>query len=227
MRVTAYVLRFIKGLRQLAPLSRSSDNVQPLILLSAEELHITETYWIRSIQAKSFASEMSYLQSNCHSSKPIRNQFGLFMDSNKVLKCRGRINEADLPATSKQLILLPSKHHVVELLIQDVHKKIKHSGTSDTLSTIRERFWILKGTSDTLSTIRERFWILKGRQAVKRVLKSCTICNRFEGLPYSSAISPDLPALRVSDGPPFTHIGVDYAGPLYTHEKLPNNNVKT
>ena len=102
---------------------------------------------------------MSHLQSNCRSSKPIRiDQYGLFIDSNKVLKCRGRINEADLPATSKQPILMPSKHHVVELLIQDVHKKIKHSGTSD-----------------TLSIIRERFWILKGRQAVKRVLKSCTI----------------------------------------------------
>ena len=172
MRVTAYVLRFVKRLRQLAPLSRSSDNVHHRILPSADELCLAETYWIQSIQAKSFASEMSDLQSNCRSSKPIRiNQFGLFIDSNKVLKCRGRINEADLPATSKQPILMPSKHHVVELLIQDVHKKIKHSGTSD-----------------TLSTIRERFWILKGRQAVKRVLKLCTICNRFEGLPYSSVI---------------------------------------
>ena len=119
------------------------------------------------------------------------------------MKCRGRINEADIPATTKQPILMPSKHHVVELLIQDVHKKIKHSGTLD-----------------TLSTIRERFWILKGRQAVKHVLKSCTICNRYENLPYSSVISPDLPVVRVSDAPPFTHT---YAGPLYTYEKCFNN----
>ena len=203
MRVTAYVLRFVKRSRQLA----SSSSTDHRILPSAEELSLAETYWIRSIQAKSFSSEINHLQSDCQSSKPIRVlQFGLFLDSKKVMKCRGRINEADLPATSKQPILMPSKHHVVELLIQDVHKKIKHSGTLD-----------------TLSTIRERFWILKGRQAVKRVLKSCTICNRYEGLPYSSVISPDLPAVRVSDAPPFTHTGVDYAGPLYTYEKCSNN----
>ena len=124
MRVTAYVLRFVKRSRQLA----SSSSTDYRILSSAEELSVAETYWIRSIQAKSFSSEINHLQSDCQSScsKPIRVlQFGLFLESNKVMKCRGRINEADLPATNKQLILMPSKHHVVELLIQDVHKKIK------------------------------------------------------------------------------------------------------
>ena len=46
MHVTAYALRFVKGLRQLAPLSRSSDNVHHRILPSAEELCLAETYWI-------------------------------------------------------------------------------------------------------------------------------------------------------------------------------------
>ena len=69
---------------------------------------------------------------------------------------------------------------------------------------------------DTLSTIREKYWILEGRQAVKKILlKSCVICTKLEGTPYPSVIPPDLPGFRTSDEPPFTHTGIDFAGPLY------------
>ena len=33
---------------------------------------------------------------------------------------------------------------------------------------------------------------------------------------------PDLPDEHVSDDPPFTHTGIDFAGPLYTSEKSAN-----
>ena len=49
---------------------------------------------------------------------------------------------------------------------------------------------------------------------VKRVVNSCTICSRFEGLPYASVNAPELPSIRV-------YTGVDFTGPLYTHEKQP------
>jgi len=37
---------------------------------------------------------------------------------------------------------------------------------------------------------------------------------------------PDLPNDRVSDDPPFTHIGLDFAGPLYirTDKESSENN---
>ena len=52
---------------------------------------------------------------------------------------------------------------------------------------------------------------------VKKVLKSCVICNKLEGVPYSSVTPPDLPSYRTSDEPPFSHTGVDFAGPLYVN----------
>ena len=82
-----------------------------------------------------------------------------------------------------------------------IHEKVQHSGTAD-----------------TLSTVRERFWILRGRQLVKKIIKNCVICNRVEGMPYATVSPPDLPSFRVSEDPPFSHTGVDYAGPLYVHE---------
>ena len=40
------------------------------------------------------------------------------------------------------------------------------------------------------------------------------ICQRYEGAFYPSIPSPDLPEICVSDDPPFTHTGLDFAGPL-------------
>ena len=74
------------------------------------------------------------------------------------------------------------------------------------------------GITDTLATIREKFWILRGRQAVKSVIRHCVTCNKLEGLSYSSVMPPDFPSFRVSEEPPFTHMGVDFAGPLYVYE---------
>ena len=71
------------------------------------------------------------------------------------------------------------------------------------------------GINTTLVALRERYWILRGRQVVKAIIRSCVICRKFEGLPYCSQPSPDLPACRMSDDPPFSHTGLDFAGPVY------------
>ena len=31
---------------------------------------------------------------------------------------------------------------------------------------------------------------------------------------------PDLPTVRISEDPPFTHVGLDFAGPLYVKDQL-------
>ena len=105
----------------------------------------------------------------------------------------------------KNPVLLPSKHCFSNLVIRDTHERIKHSGLRD-----------------TLSTIRERFWILKRREAVKRYIRQCIVCRKVEGKTYSPACIPDLPSYHVFEDPPFSHTGLDFAGPLYikpAHEK--------
>lgn len=100
---------------------------------------------------------------------------GLFLDDRKLLRCKGRINNASLPLSSKNPILLPSKHHFSHLVIQSVHENTKHSGIQNTLVTIRETFW---------------------REAVKRVLRKCCLCRKIEGAPCHPPITPDLPDTR-------------------------------
>ena len=139
--------------------------------MTGDDINAAEVLWICSIQADSFSAELTYLRSKLKETPPpLITQFGLFIDDLDLLRCRGRINNSQLDTDSKRPILLPPRHPWVKLLIRRVHNDIKHSGTTV-----------------TLSTIREKFWILKGRQTVKKVIKSCVVCNKLGGISIHSS----------------------------------------
>ena len=78
------------------------------------------------------------------------------------------------------------------------------------------------GVNTTLTAMRERLSIIRGRRTVKKIVRRCVRCRRVEGKHFSLPQQPDLPEERVSDDPPFTHTGIDFAGPLYTSQKGAN-----
>ena len=51
---------------------------------------------------------------------------------------------------------------------------------------------------------------------MKKTLHQCVIYKKLEGLPYKVSKRADLPETWVTDVPAFTHVGVDFAGPLFT-----------
>lgn len=178
------------------------------MVLMAKEINLAEQYWIQSIQLKEFSAEITYLRSR-QSIKPLRvDQFGLYLDESHILKCRGRINNSSLCLGVKNPILLPYNHYYVDLLISQFHQKLKHSEISD-----------------TLASIREQYWVLKGRQAAKRLIQRCVTCKKLDGVAYPAVSSPDLPTIRVSEDPPFSHTGVDFVGPFYVHS--PNDTTSS
>ena len=131
------------------------------------------------------------------------NQFGLFLDDQQVLRCKGQLNNSSLHLQSKNPVSLPRHHRIVKLLVLWAHQNIKHSGISD-----------------TLAYLCEKYLIIKGRQVVRKIIRSCVVCRKLEGLSYPSVPAPDLPFERVSDHPPFTYMGLDFAGPLFACEVM-------
>lgn len=202
LRVTAYVLKFVNKLKVKRSTNNAAANQNTKSTtseLTAQELDVAESLWIRSIQSVSFSKEIEFLKSKSNGLPPARvRQFGLYFDGDQVIRCKGRINNANLPPESKNPTLLPPKHSFIDLLVLDVHNRVKHNGIRD-----------------TLTTIRERFWILRGRETVKRIIKGCVVCKKAEGVPFQAQPSPDLPSSRVSDEPPFTNVGLDFAGPMF------------
>ena len=157
----------------------------------------------KSIQNQSFTEEVFHLMSTGKTPAPILvRQFDLYLDERGIVRCKGRIQNSSLNQEAKTPMLLPSKHHVVDLIIGDNHQRMLHSGVNT-----------------TLTSVRERFWILQGRRAVKKCLRRCVTCRKGQGQPFPLPQTPDSPGERVSDCPPLTHTGVDFAGPLYTTDK--------
>ena len=70
------------------------------------------------------------------------------------------------------------------------------------------------GPKSTLSVLRQEIWLTKGRREIKRVLGKCLVCQRQRVGPYSQKMAP-MPSERVSLSPAFTHVGIDFAGPLF------------
>lgn len=77
----------------------------------------------------------------------------------------------------------------------DIHKRSLHSGCSQ-----------------TITEIRQSFWIPAIRQSVNHVLRKCIPCKKKVGQPFQLPDLPPLPKDRVSVCIPFS-TGVDYAGP--------------
>ena len=166
LRVTAYVLRFIRNLKNRVQKPMAHSQVLN-VGLTSEEVKEAELIWVKSIQSSTFAKEIQFLKRKERRTPPIMvSQFGLFLDDQETLRSKGRINETSLPLSTKVPAMLPSKHWFTELVIRDTHERVKHSGIRN-----------------TLATVRERFWIIRGREAVKKSLRHCVVCRKVEGLP--------------------------------------------
>ena len=194
LRVTALVIKFVTKLKKWLKTENAKDNDHSEDFLNSSELNKAE----QSVQAESLPKELQFLRSNDNKVDPpvYVSQFGLFLGEG-IIKCKGRVNNSSSRIGLKNPVFLPSKHPFVQLVIKNVHNSIMHFDVSQ-----------------TLTALRERYWVIRGREAVKGIVKGCVICRRYEGTSYKSLPTANLPIERVSDDPPFTHIGLDFAGPL-------------
>ena len=187
LSITALVLRFIRKLK--------SKEREPGLVptdISANDIFKAEELWIRDIQMKVTANAKF---------KDWKGEFGVFSDPSGILRCGGRLGNAELSESQKHPVLLDASHHVTSLVIRACHERVHHNGVKE-----------------TLTELRSRFWIVRGRQVVKKILHGCTICRRLQGKPYSSPTAPALPPFRITKEQPFTFTGVDFAGLLYVKE---------
>ncbi|KAK3734270.1 hypothetical protein QZH41_008857, partial [Actinostola sp. cb2023] len=77
-----------------------------------------------------------------------------------ILRVGGRLVNAP-EETLKHPAILPSKHHVTNLIVSHYHKGNGHVGANQTLSAIRQKYWIIKGPS-----------------TVRRIMNTCLPCRR-------------------------------------------------
>jgi len=166
------------------------------MVITATELRQAEVLWVRSVQKATFTEEYKCLLAG--DEVIYKNQLNLILNNQQFICCKGRLGQSDLPESVKNPVLLPTKHRFTELLIVERHSAVHHNGIPK-----------------TLAAVREQYWIVKGRIMVKKVIRRCVVCRRYDGRPFPFPAVPDLPAERISEAPPFSTTGIDSAGPLY------------
>lgn len=159
-------------------------------------------YWLKFIQNQCYHSIMGLLKCSLpvtgnKEAKKLIEDLGLFFDTDGLLKCRGRLQNASLPIETRYPILLPPKNHLTRLLIKKAHRAVLHGGLSE-----------------TLAQLRTEYWIPRGRQTVKDVISKCILCKRVAGKPYRYPGPPPLPDFRVNLVEPFHTTGIDYTGAI-------------
>uniref|UniRef100_A0A0A9W2L7 Pro-Pol polyprotein n=1 Tax=Lygus hesperus TaxID=30085 RepID=A0A0A9W2L7_LYGHE len=154
--------------------------------LTLDELELAEKWVLRLVQLEAFNGLDDV---SIRKLKP-QNKDGLLRVRTKIW---ARKDSPDFRAP----IILPSNHIIVERLILHVHRRNGH----------------IVGQA-LLNRLRERYWIVRGRQAIRRILKKCVVCQRFAAQNLDTE-SPPLPEDRVRDARVFEVVGTDFAGPLY------------
>ncbi len=204
LRTIAWILRFIHN-------ARNKGNRKQEAQVSTEEVENAEKLIIRSVQQNAFYKEIDYLKclkadrnKGKYTGKVPLNvsQFNLFLDDEQLLRCSSRIKNANVSDSMKVPLLLPAKHYFSELVVKDCHWKVMHNGAVD-----------------TLNSVREKYWVIRGREMAKKLIRRCVICKKVEGLPFRTKFNPNLPRFRVDDGPPFSQVGIDFAGPLVIEDR--------
>ena len=54
-------------------------------------------------------------------------QFNLFKDDSQIIRCGGRLQNANLPFSSKHPILLNKKHYLTYLIVKNAHRRVQHN----------------------------------------------------------------------------------------------------
>ncbi|XP_069160890.1 uncharacterized protein [Procambarus clarkii] len=161
-------------------------------------------YWVRQAQRETYGNNYENLPHK------LKHNLGLWIDqeNHNILRCGGRLKHADINLDTVHPWLLPKNHWITRLIVLHTHQQIIKHG----------------GVLDTLTQIRQQYWIPQGRQSVKSILKNCMICRRYDARTCSYPGPPPLPKERVVHLQPFETTGVDYTGAIYltgTADKQP------
>ena len=188
-----YVLKYIHNLKR---------KVNPkLPEIDKKELHDRAIiHIISNLQHTNFPEIYTYFENKTKRLKDIPNvvrQLNVYVDKNGLLRVKSKFGRWQDGRPYTFPLLLPKKSHVTDLIILELHKQFKHAGCYTILSELRKRFWVPHCFS-----------------VVKKALKKCITCKRFNAKPIKCnqnsyrEFRVDPPSI------PYNYIYMDYIGPF-------------
>ena len=184
--------------------SNLADRESSHLPLTAIELEQAEIEIVKIVQHCSFAEEIC--QSNFVSAKLSQNSALKKLTPvifKGLLRVSKRIEKAPVPFDVRHPIILPSDHHVTQLIFEDHHRNGERGRMANTWASLRNKYWVVRGSI-----------------TVRKIWGKCISCKkRREKEQAGRQIMTELPEKQLTPGnPPFYFTGVDYFGLLYVKQ---------
>ena len=221
IRVTAWCQCFVRNVRipreaganRPTPAPRrkfgsaKSVNGMTVPALSPAEVQAADVFWVRKAQEEVYGKVIKRLESG---KEPDPNEPLLKLrpqleevHGTTVLTVGGRLTTAHhLPLTTRHPIILPPKHRVTALIVDDEDERCQHS----------------MGPNHLLANLSNRYWLINGKSVVRQHRHRCVKCRRG----YAKALTPimgGLPDYRTSSPLiAFSKVTIDFAGPFLTRQ---------
>lgn len=193
-RVFAFVHRYVTNLYK-------AISGQPLLKgpLTREEYRKSENFLIRKCQMEQFSEEFNQISSHNKilNKRSVIYKDSPFIDSNGVLRAKGRVQSPYVNYDMKNPILLPRDHRIAEMILHFYHNRYHHQYVATVANEIKQKFVVQR---------------LKVK--LKEIRRNCQECKNRDARPEVPEEAP-LPLARLT---PFTrsfsYIGIDYFGPI-------------
>ena len=98
-RATVFIMRFISNLKLSIQRKETKE-----IYLTAEEIKIAEYTWIKSVHQEFFKDKSNL--------KQFQNKLGIYLDTDNIYKCKGRLLNSSLSEYSKTPLFLPEEGYL-------------------------------------------------------------------------------------------------------------------
>ena len=189
----AWCRRYFTKLRRGRPDSDSGTTT-----LSCGERRAAELWLFQEAQRRLFPKDILALEKDKSLSRDSRiRMLTPFLDSQQILRVGGRLGRSQLSPSQKHPIILDSKDPLMEKYFLHIHKAKCHCGPS----------LLLCYTGVDLH-------ILGARRLSRRICAKCVTCRK-QRPQLEKQMMAELPAQRFQgEGTPFSHTGIDYAGPF-------------
>ncbi|XP_013384966.1 uncharacterized protein LOC106154941 [Lingula anatina] len=158
----------------------NKSNVTPDLLAQAEMLLISD--------AQNSAWYNDSVKAQFRTLMPVR-QDGLWVVGTRIA------HQNPLTPENKPLILLPRKHPLTKLFMNDAHANCGH-----------------KGRDVTVAKFRSRFWTSHAAKLSKSICDNCQLCKLLKTKYVDQKMGP-MPPARLMPSPPFSTVMLDLFGP--------------
>ena len=199
LRTSGWIFRFIRNckIKDYSKRERKHE-------LTTQELFNAEVNLQRQVQYIHYQNTVDSIKEGKTLSKS--NSLLLYnpmLGPKGLLRIGGRLGNAPLEYRQQHPVIIPNKSWLALLLMRRVHYHTSHAGVST-----------------MLSTLGQTVYIKAAKRIAKTVTRQCIICQKSHAK-TGKQIMADLPISRVSQAPPFSVVGLDYAGPFMVRRGSP------